>query len=86
MDVNHNLDTKQSKIITLWVNNQQYQVPETFLQSHPGGYNSIYQKDNQDCTIDYNFHSKKGQKLWAKFLVDQKHNHIKNNDPGCNIL
>ena len=88
MNVNNNLNTNQSKIITLWVNNQQYLVTESFLQNHPGGYTSIYQKDNQDCTRDYNFHSKKGQQLWKKFLVhnEKEQDHKNNNGFDCNIL
>lgn len=86
MDINHNLDTSQSKIIILWVNNQQYQVPESFLQSHPGGYDSIAKKNGVDCTRDYNFHSKKGQQLWNKFLVPNQQHHINNKGFDCNIL
>jgi cytochrome b involved in lipid metabolism len=43
----------------------------SYLQIHPGGEASILRKSGGvcDCTEDFQFHSKKGRKLWQKHFV-----------------
>jgi cytochrome b involved in lipid metabolism len=38
---------------------------------HPGGVTSILKRSGGaiDCTLDFNFHSKRGKKLWQKYRV-----------------
>lgn len=48
-----------------------FKVPQSFVQNHPGGKRSIINRamSGEDCTIDYNHHSKKGRDLWKQFEV-----------------
>eukprot|EP00042_Codosiga_hollandica_P030789 m.181054 g.181054 ORF g.181054 m.181054 type:complete len:446 (+) comp53456_c0_seq1:70-1407(+) len=41
-------------------------------QRHPGGQRSILRKAGQDCTQDFKFHSRDGQKVWAKCCVGKR--------------
>ena len=84
----NNLKNNKSEVLSiiLFINHKKYLIPESFLYSHPGGYDSIAKKNGLDCTRDFNFHSKKGQHLWENFLVDNENNYIKNNGFDCNIL
>ena len=43
----------------------------TYMKQHPGGERSILKKSGGvvDCAQDFKFHSKKGQKLWGKYIV-----------------
>ena len=79
-------DKNELSSIILFVNNKKYLIPNSYLHSHPSGYDSIAKKNNMDCTRNFNFHSKKGQQFWKNFLVDNEHNYIKNNGFDCNIL
>lgn len=83
---NTKYDKNELSSIILFVNNKKYLIPNSYLHSHPCGYDSIAKKNNVDCTRDFNFHSKKGQQLWKNFLVDNEDNYIKNNGLDCNIL
>ncbi len=58
--------------IIIYANNNIYHIPLNFLNSHPGGPESIIKKDNQECSLDFNFHNKKGQKEWEKFKVSKQ--------------
>ena len=42
-----------------------------YLNQHPGGRTSILRKAGGacDCTEDFEFHSKKGRKLWQKYKI-----------------
>ena len=40
-----------------------------FMDSHPGGIASIMKHAGSDSTVDYEFHSSKARKLWAKYYI-----------------
>ncbi len=48
-----------------------FKVPQSFVEKHPGGKTSIINRttSGEDCTIDYNYHSKLGRDLWKQFEV-----------------
>jgi cytochrome b involved in lipid metabolism len=43
----------------------------SLIDNHPGGNGALFKRAgaNGDCTIDYNFHSKKARKQWQERLV-----------------
>mmetsp|Transcript_7322 Transcript_7322/g.16626 ORF Transcript_7322/g.16626 Transcript_7322/m.16626 type:complete len:181 (-) Transcript_7322:141-683(-) len=43
----------------------------TYISRHPGGEQSILKKSGGvcDCSIDFNFHSKRARKMWRDFEV-----------------
>ena len=57
-----------SEKIYIYVGKNTYDVTE-FIKYHPGGSQCIINNNGKDCTIDYNWHSKKGKDLWKKYLV-----------------
>ena len=42
-----------------------------YIARHPGGETSILKRAGgaRDCSVDFQFHSKRGQKLWREYLV-----------------
>lgn len=39
------------------------------VDHHPGGKRSILRHAGRECTVDFDFHSKAGQQLWAKYQI-----------------
>ena len=58
--------------IVVYVNKEPYHIPVTFLDTHPGGRESIIKKHNQDCTQDFEFHRKNGKLEWQKYKLNSK--------------
>ncbi|EJK53908.1 hypothetical protein THAOC_26563 [Thalassiosira oceanica] len=54
----------------LTVGNNVYDATD-YLHSHPGGVQAILRKSGgvSDCTEDFNFHRRKGQKEWQRFKI-----------------
>ena len=40
-----------------------------FVQQHPGGANAILKRAGRDCTVDFEFHSSKSQRMWQRFEI-----------------
>jgi cytochrome b involved in lipid metabolism len=49
-------------------NKNVYEISELF-DIHPGGKNCLIKHLYQDCTIDYNFHSRYGKLNWKKYKI-----------------
>lgn len=41
------------------------------IREHPGGMTALINKKNEDVSKDYNYHSKKGRKLWKRYLFGE---------------
>lgn len=39
------------------------------VEHHPGGKRSILRHAGRECSVDFDFHSKAGQRLWAKYQI-----------------
>ncbi len=79
-----------SNRLYIYINKEPYDVTD-FIDEHPGGKQCILNKIGKDCTIDYNWHSKNGKKLWKEFLVtnnndNKKIKESKRNAIMCNIV
>jgi len=76
---------KHNKNDDIWIvaNNNVYDVSE-LVNVHPGGKNAILRHAVQDCTLDYNFHSKNGKKQWDKYKIGKLQTDKKN--CFCNIM
>lgn len=40
-----------------------------YLDIHPGGKEALLKSINCNCLRDFNFHSKKSQKMWNDYLI-----------------
>ena len=69
-DINIMINNENRCII---VSNKNVYDVTNFVDEHPGGSNCLWKKckERADCSIDFNFHGKKGQKLWGKFKIGQ---------------
>ena len=63
---NEIINTKNKNWIV--ANDNVYDITE-LLDKHPGGKNCLIKHLKQDCTLDYNFHSKNGKKEWNKYKI-----------------
>ena len=41
----------------------------TFLKQHPAGDTAILRHGGTDSTMDFDFHSPKAQKMWARYMI-----------------
>ncbi len=55
----------------IYANGKTYDASK-IIKNHPGGEKCLLRKIGQDCTKDYNFHSKKGKKEWKKYEINKK--------------
>lgn len=63
--------SKHCKSSDCWIvaHNKVYNVTD-FIENHPAGIGTIVKKAGTDCTIDFDFHSKKTQKkIWDKYII-----------------
>ena len=58
----------QNERCIIFVKKAVYDVTE-FIEKHPGGSNALLNKIGEDCTVDFNYHSKNGRKLWDKYKI-----------------
>tara|TARA_B100001250_G_C19771568_1_gene777407 strand:+ start:1463 stop:1717 length:255 start_codon:yes stop_codon:yes gene_type:complete len=52
----------------LIAHNKIYNVTD-FIEKHPIGSKPLIRKAGQDCTEDYDFHSKSSKKEWEKYYI-----------------
>jgi predicted heme/steroid binding protein len=62
----------------LVVNGRVYDAT-AFIPYHPAGTAAILRHAGQDCTLDFNFHSKTAQKLWSKLQIGR----VRSEGPRC---
>jgi cytochrome b involved in lipid metabolism len=54
----------------LIANNNVYDVTR-FIEKHPIGSEPIIKRAGNDCTVDYNFHSKISKKCWDEYKIGE---------------
>ena len=55
----------------------------TFLHKHPAGARSILRHAGQDASEDFSFHSKRAQKMWARYRIGKLVKKRKVKKPKC---
>lgn len=54
--------------IIIYAHEKKYDLTD-MADSHPGGKECLIRKNGMDCTVDYDFHTKKGKRMWSRYRV-----------------
>ena len=56
------------KKVIFFIKSKKYDVT-SYIDQHPGGKQCLLKYNNQDVEYHYKMHSKKGRKMWKKYLI-----------------
>lgn len=80
--VNDGSTTSSNNRLIIYAHKKAYDVTD-FVSKHPAGSACILKKIGQDCTVDYDFHSKNAKDIWGIYQVKSD---MKDRNKNCVLM